>query len=68
MFKFNICIHYAYYSVERALEPVIVDAFGQVDDVTFLESQLALILGVEVVQSLATRLRCNDKKRRFLKT
>ena len=46
-----------YYSVERALEPVIVDAFGQVDDVTFLESQLTLVLGLEVVESLTARLR-----------
>ena len=68
MFKCNICKHYTYYSVERALEPVIVDALGQVDDVTFLEPQLALVLGVEVIQSLAARLRCNDNKRRFLKT
>lgn len=43
-------------SVQHPLEPVVVDLVGQGDDVTLLEAQLAVVLGVEVVEGAAAGL------------
>ena len=43
-------------AVDGALEPVLVDAGGEGDDVTLLEAQLPFVLRLEVVQGLGTRL------------
>lgn len=37
-------------AVDHALVPVVVDLVGESDDVPLLEAQLALVLGVEVIQ------------------
>lgn len=42
--------------VQHPLEPVVVDLVGQGDDVTLLEAQLAVVLGVEVVEGAAAGL------------
>lgn len=58
-------------AMHGALVPVLVDALNEVDDVTLLEAQLALVLGVEVVERLAARLlarRCTHQDKRLQAT
>lgn len=43
-------------AIQHPFIPVLVDLIGQGDDVTFVEAQLALVLGVKVVQSLTAWL------------
>ena len=43
-------------TVDASLEPVLIDAAREIDDVTFSEAQFALILRLKVVQRLATGL------------
>lgn len=42
-------------AIHAALEPVVVDAAHERDEVPLVEAQLALVLGVEVVQCPAAR-------------
>lgn len=43
-------------SVQHPLEPVVIDLIGEGDDVTLLEPQLTVVLGVEVVERTAAGL------------
>lgn len=43
-------------ATERSLVPVFIDLVGQCDYVALVEAQLALVLRLKVVQSLAARL------------
>lgn len=42
--------------MEHALVPVLVNLVGQCDDVTLVEAQLPVILGLKVVQGFAAWL------------
>lgn len=44
-------------AADSALQPVLVDAVGQHDDVALAEAQLTLVLWLEVIQGLSARLR-----------
>ena len=46
-----------YNAIERSFEPVVVYLVSQIDDVTFAEAQFTLVLGIEVVERSAARLR-----------
>lgn len=43
-------------AVQHPLVPVVVDLVGQRDDIALLEAQLALVLGVKVVEGAAAGL------------
>lgn len=43
-------------ALQHPLVPVVVDFVGQCDDIALLESQLALVLGVKVVEGAAAGL------------
>jgi len=44
------------HAVHAALQPVLVDSTDEVDNVGLLEAELALVLRLKVIQSLAARL------------
>ena len=42
--------------MHASLQPVLIDSSDEVDYVTFLEAEFTLVLGLKVIQSLATWL------------